>query len=140
MAILGIDYGAKKIGLATSSDGSNLALPLEILINAGKDKVLVRLKEIFEDYNIEKIIVGIPVSMQNKGDEEDSMNDQMKEVLSFIDWLKANVDMEIETEDERLSTKMANSLQKDMANKGEDDAVAAMLILQSHLDRITNNK
>ena len=135
MAILGIDYGAKKIGLATSGQDTNLALPLEVLINTGKDKVLMRLKEIFKDYNIKKIVVGVPTSMQEK-QQGDLQNEQMKEVLSFVDWLKDNVDLSVVVEDERLSTKMANSLGKDLRQKGPDDAVAAMVVLQNYLDRI----
>ena len=42
-------------------------------------------------------------------------------------------------EDERLSTKMANRLEKDLVKKnGGDDPIAAMLVLQSYLDRNNN--
>ena len=140
MAILGIDYGAKKIGLAKSDEENRLALPLDILFDKTKEEILEKLKQIFSEHNIEKIVVGVPVSMQNGGNktfwrQKDLQNEQMKEVLGFINWLKDNIDLPVEIEDERLSTKMANGLRKDLVKKGQDDAVAAMLILQTYLDK-----
>jgi len=144
MSILGIDYGAKKIGLAKSDEQNRLALPLEIIISESKTEILDRLRELCQKENIEKIVVGVPISL--KAEKRDSAmppvsleNKQIRDVLNFVDWLKLNLDVSIEIEDERLSTKMANSLGKGMFKKGmADDAVAAMLILQSYLDK--NNK
>jgi putative Holliday junction resolvase len=143
MSILGIDYGAKKIGLALSDENEVLALPLEILINQNKSEILTRLKEICQSHQVTKIIVGVPLSLQAEKRDTffrpvDLENAQMKEVLDFIDWLKENISLPVEMEDERLSTKMANGLRKDLVKKGPDDAVAAMLILQTYLDK--NNK
>lgn len=140
MSILGIDYGAKKIGLAKSDDEQRLALPLEILANTGRQNVLTRLKEICQEYNIDRIVIGVPISLQSGKQktfwwQKDLQNKQMKEVLEFISWLKDNIDLPIEIEDERLTTKMANGLRKDLVKKGPDDAVAAMLILQTYLDK-----
>ena len=136
MAILGIDYGAKKIGLAISGQNDSMALPLEILSNTGKDDVLKKLQSICQDQEIEKIIIGVPLSLKaDSSEQKDLPNQQLKEVLSFIEWLKDNLDVPIEVEDERLSTKMATGLLKGTEKKGKDDAVAAMLILQTHLDK-----
>jgi len=141
MAILGIDYGAKKIGLAKSDDKQKIALPLEILPNTGKADVLFRLKEVCQQYEISKIVIGVPISLANGKTktfwrQKDLQNKQMKEVLSFVNWVKENIDLPVEIEDERLSTKMANGLRRDLVKKGPDDAVAAMLILQTYLDKL----
>ncbi|MAF14334.1 MAG: Holliday junction resolvase RuvX [Parcubacteria group bacterium] len=141
MAVLGIDYGAKKIGLAKSDEEQKFALPLEILYNSGKTEVLDHLKNICQQYNIKTIVIGVPVSL-HQGEkktfwrQKDLQNKQMKEVLGFVNWLKDNINLPIEIEDERLTTKMANGLRKDLVKKGHDDAVAAMLILQSYLDKV----
>ncbi|OGY45563.1 MAG: hypothetical protein A2731_01480 [Candidatus Buchananbacteria bacterium RIFCSPHIGHO2_01_FULL_39_8] len=140
MSILGIDYGSKKIGIAKSDDKNSLALPLEILSNTSKADVLAKLKLICQQEQVERIIVGVPISLQPDKREtfwrqKDLQNDQMREVLNFVGWLKNNLDLPIEVEDERLSTKMANGLRKDLVKKGPDDAVAAMLILQTYLDK-----
>ena len=142
MSILGIDYGAKKIGLAKSDEKNRFALPFDIIKIDDRDEILARLKDICEKENIEKIVVGVPISLQaEKRDRLDLKNKQMQEVLPFIDWLKLNLPLPIEIEDERLSTKMANSLGKGLVKKGsDDDAVAAMVILQSYLDRLNSDK
>ena len=145
MSILGIDYGRKKIGLAVSDEGHRLALPLEVLIGQNQSQIKARLELICQQNQIEKIIVGVPVSMQNGSKkifwrQVDLQNQQMKKVLNFVNWLKKNLDLPVELEDERLSTKLANGLRRDLVKKGPDDAVAAMLILQSHLDKMKNVK
>ncbi len=141
MAILGIDYGVKKIGLAKSDHYNKIALPLEILINKSREELLFYLKNICTEYGVKKVVVGVPVSMQHSekktfGRQKNLNNKQMQEVLRFVNWLKENIDLPVEIEDERLSTKMAQGLRKGIVKKGPDDAVAAMLILQSYLDRL----
>ncbi|OGY46743.1 MAG: hypothetical protein A3A24_02755 [Candidatus Buchananbacteria bacterium RIFCSPLOWO2_01_FULL_46_12] len=143
MSILGIDYGAKKIGLAKSDQFKKLAVPLGTVFNNSKSEVLAKLKNICQQENIDEIVVGVPVSLStgNSGllREIDFKNQQVKEVLAFIDWLKTNFSLPIGMEDERLSTKMANRLEKDLVKKnGGDDPIAAMLVLQSYLDRNNN--
>ena len=140
MAILGIDYGAKKIGLAKSDEAGKLALPLEVIRFDSEEKTLQKIKTICQEENIKKIIIGVPISLNPEKRDgfwrlKDLQNAQMREVLNFIDWLRKNIDLPIEVEDERLSTKMANGLLKNLVKKGPDDAVAAMLILQTYLDK-----
>lgn len=139
MTILAIDYGAKKIGLAKSDAEESMALPLDIIPHTSKADVLVNIKSICQENNIEKIVIGVPVSLSNGQKdfirEINLENKQMKEVLEFIDWLGKNIDIPIEMEDERLSTKMASGLMKGEMKGQDDDAVAAMLILQNYLDK-----
>lgn len=139
MTILAIDYGAKKIGLAKSDTEQSMALPLDIIPHTSKQEVLEKINNICQENSIEKIVVGVPVSLSNgKKDfirEIGLENKQMKEVLGFIDWLKQNIHLPIEMEDERLSTKLASNMMKGEMKGEDDDAVAAMLILQSYLDR-----
>jgi len=143
MTILGIDYGAKKVGLAISDEKKQMALPLKILLNTDNNQIFDQIKEICEKNSVEKIVVGVPVSMGNGKTKTfwrqvDLQNQQMKEVLNFVNWLKKYLDLSVELEDERLSTKLATGLRRDLVKKGPDDAVAAMLILQSYLDRLNS--
>ena len=126
--LLGIDYGEKRIGLAIADSKMKLAVPLEIIENKGEDFVLEKLNEIVNRESIEKIVVGMPISLSGKEEK------QAEVVKQFVDWLKYNINVEVKTEDERLSTKMVESLAKD--KKVEKDAVAAMIILQSYLDKL----
>lgn len=136
MPVLGIDYGTKKIGLARSDDTTNLALPLEVVPNTSLTAVLDRIKSVCQAHQIDRVVIGVPISLkaeqrQTFWRQKDLQNEQMKTVLRFVEWLQANLDLPIEVEDERLSTKQANR----MGAKGDDDAVAAMLILQTYLDK-----
>lgn len=140
MSILGIDYGAKKIGLAKSDEQNRFALPLAVIKSDDKKEILKRLKEICAEEEIKKIVVGVPVSLRAPSREnllrlKDPRNKQMREVLAFIDWLKENIALPVEIEDERMSSKLAGRLLKGETRKAPDDAVAAMLILQTYLDK-----
>ncbi len=140
MSILGIDYGAKKIGLAKSDDQNKFALPLEIIKSDDRRVIITRLKEIIDSGSIDKIVVGVPIALAAKKPEElfrlkDLQNKQMQEVLAFVEWLRSKIDLPLDVEDERLSSRQALGLIKGSGTKGDDDAVAAMLILQSYLDK-----
>ncbi len=130
MKILGIDYGEKRIGLALADSELTLAVPLEIIENKGTNFVLDKLSEICQKEEIEKIVTGMPITLAG-GESE-----KTREVKRFVDQLKNKLDIDIETEDERLSTKMVDSLAKD--KRKPKDAVSAMIILQSYLDKHVN--
>lgn len=125
MKLLGIDFGQKHLGLAIAEEETGLASPFKVI---GSD--LAVLKKILEEEKIGKIIIGLPKSLGN------SENEQYKEAQAFVELLKQESSLPIETADERLSTVMANRLMGEDKKKGErDDAVAAMLILQGYLDK-----
>ncbi len=130
MKLLGVDYGDKYIGLATADEETKIASPFKILENKGDNFVIEELKKICGEEEIEKIIIGLPMGLANQESE------QFKIVENFIQLLKNNFNIPVETEDERLSTVAANNLIKEYKKKGErDDSVAAMLILQGYLDK-----
>ena len=128
---LAIDYGLKRIGAALGDSQSRIALPYKIIENRSKDFVLSELKDIISNERIDKIIIGMPYELSNGTGN----NPMMKNIKKFVDFLKNNLDIEIIFEDERHTSKIADSLLKGSKNKKRDD-VAASLILQSYLDRI----
>ena len=140
MTILGIDHGAKKIGLAISSEDQRLALPLEIVSATTTEALLERLRTVCQQHQVERIIVGVPLSLkaekrQTFWRQKDFQNQHMRDVLQFVRWLQTALELPVEVEDERLTTRQANRL----GVRGQDDAVAAMLILQTYLDRKIKN-
>ncbi len=133
MSILSIDYGDKKVGLAKSVEGT--AVPLLILENKSRADLLKKIKQVCAENDIEKIIVGLPLSMSGISMcDKDLKNSHLQKVLAFIAELKKSTTISVETEDERLSTKQAASLVQGAKNKSDDD-IAAMLILQNYLDK-----
>lgn len=119
--ILGIDYGQAKVGLAISAD--SLALPLKIIKNT--DNLLQELGEIVTTERIDLVVVGLPLGQM--GEETESS----AKVRSFAKNLQKSLPVPVELFDERLTTAQTKSL----GLKGNDDAHAASLILQSFIDR-----
>lgn len=124
MKLLGIDYGGAKIGLAIADDTIKMAVPFKILRESDHDKQVDLVEEVIKSEEIDLVVVGWPLSLQNQETA------QTKQTAGFIDKLKKQ-NIEVVKEDERLSSKAAQKL-----GIKEDDAVAAMYILQSYLDRL----
>ncbi len=130
MMFLGIDWGERKVGVAIGSDEVKVASPFIILQFGDSEKVIDSLVKIVNEENIEAFVVGQPKSLAGN----DSQN---KKYTDFIDELKG-LGLPVHFEDERFSTSMFNSVKKQYSDTrgGDDDSVAAAVILQSYLDRI----
>jgi putative holliday junction resolvase len=128
MKLLGIDYGTAKVGLAMGDSESGLATPLEIMKNDGDKQLCQEISELVKKESIEKIVVGLPFNPEGRSDE------QIKKTEAFIERLKEMVDIELAYEDERFTTRQAQGLN----NSGDEDDLAAMLILQVYLDKQKN--
>ncbi|MFA6171046.1 MAG: Holliday junction resolvase RuvX [Patescibacteria group bacterium] len=125
MRYLGIDWGKKRIGLAMADSETKMAIPFRVVKNA--DEVIETVKE----EQIEKIIIGLPLTLSGQNGET------AKEAVKFADELKKKTAVTIEVIDERLSSREADALMK--KNIGQErDAVSAMLILQNYLDQNQN--
>lgn len=128
MNYLGVDWGKRKIGLALGNKETKMALPFAIIDTQEKD-YWSKIKKIIQEEQPTAIVVGAPISL--KGGE-------MKNIVwqEFID--KLNVfKLPVILEDERLSSKYAESIAHQLGKKkrADDDDVAAAAILQSYLDR-----
>jgi putative Holliday junction resolvase len=120
---LGIDWGEKRIGLALGDSETKLATPYKT-IASGKEVLDVILEE-----GIDEIIVGKPIKMSGEEKYLDEFN-------NFITDLKNDLAIPVILVDERLSSKAADALVGNKKTKAGRDEIAAMLILQSYLDKI----
>lgn len=123
--LLGIDYGDKKIGLSVSAN--SLALPLAVLEN--NVEFSTKLQQLIASEKISKLIVGLPLG--SLGEETDAS----EKVREFVRRLRTTIQIEVDYYDERLTTAQVKSLKI----RGEDDAHAAAILLQSYLDRNVHN-
>ncbi|MBI4139231.1 Holliday junction resolvase RuvX [Candidatus Uhrbacteria bacterium] len=130
MRILGIDYGTKRIGIALGDTETRIASPWTVLTVDSKLDVLRRLHDMIELEQIERVVVGVP-RHQKAGKTSDRT---IKEIQSFINDVRAQ-GVEVETEDESLTTKMAAVQMQERGEKGKRDDLAAAAILQSWLDK-----
>lgn len=127
--VLGIDYGAAKVGLAVADCETKIAFVLGTLKN-GKD-FLSSLWEIIKKENIDKIIIGIPSYASRK--EVMYEGEKLGETI-----MKELPEIKVEYQNEMFTTKMAQNklVERGVRNvKKHDDEEAARIILQSWLDR-----
>ena len=120
---LGIDYGTVRIGLAIGDSETKLAMPFNVVKNI--DEVVT----IINDEEIEEIVIGAPLTMNNE------LGHMKTEVDQFIKLLESKINLPIIIIDERLSSKGADALVGNKKTKADRDAIAAMIILQTFFDR-----
>jgi putative Holliday junction resolvase len=130
--LLAIDYGEKKIGLAIGDSETKIASPFRILVN--NKELMDKLKEICRKEEIDKIVIGLPVGLKGTNTE------QTKLVLNFIEKVKKSLGLEVIEQDEKFSSMYAQKLLRETKAKHLDDDVAAMIVLQSHLDEVRRPK
>ena len=131
--ILGIDFGRARIGVAVSDELGLLAHPVET-ISAVHGNPAARIAQIVKEKSVRLIIIGVPRHMNGE------IGESAADALAFADKLRAVVECDVVTQDERLSTVAANralrqSGRKSRETRGYVDQVAAQVILQSYLDR-----
>jgi len=132
MRLLGIDYGTKKIGIALGDTESNLASPWMVLENKGHGDAIKQIKLICEREGVERVVLGMPHALR----DPQAVNDQLRSVERFAADLRAH-EMPVDEADEALTSAEARHY---VQPGQQDDAVAAAIMLQAHLDQIQNSK
>lgn len=134
---MGLDVGDKTIGVALSDPMFLLANALETIKRKKASVDIERIKELVEENDVNLIVVGLPKNMNN------TIGPQAMRVISFVDLLKKQVDVEVVYEDERMTTIQSEAVLMDMEVRRENrkkyiDKIAATFILQTYLDRRKN--
>ena len=137
MRILGIDYGDARVGIAITDELNITAQGLETIVRQGSDKVILRrLDEIFNQYEVETIVVGMPLNMNG------TMSERGKITQEFIHKLKCKYNKKkIEIVDERLTTVEAHRTMNFLdINKNKKrnivDTISAVYILETYLNKV----
>ena len=135
--ILAIDLGEKRIGFALSDPLGIIAQPLCTIEWKGIDNLVKVLQDYITEYKINDMVIGIPYTLKGK------LSDKTKEVLDIKTKLEKKLNIKINEEDERLTTKMANASLVAMGkspskSRNKIDQLAAVFILQSYIERIKN--
>lgn len=140
--ILGLDVGSKTVGVAVSDPFGWTAQGLEIIqINEAKEQFgLERLGEIIDEYEASAIVVGLPKNMDG------TIGDRAIASQNYGELITEKFALPVIYQDERLTTAQANRMmieEGDVSRKKRKqviDKLAAMMILQSYLDRQANMK
>jgi len=122
--VMALDYGAVRCGVALSDPSGTLATPLPVVERAGTKKGLARVAALVADHGVERVVVGLPLTLA--GDE----GEQASETRDFALRLGRRVTVPIELYDERLTTVQADRV----GGSADADSRAAAHLLEAFLD------
>ena len=131
--ILGLDLGSKTIGVAISDD---LFLTAQVLTSIKRTvlaKDLADILALVNEYQVQEIVVGLPINMDG------TKGESARQAEAFIEKLRETFQIKIIPWDERLSTVAAERilLEGDLSRKKRRkviDRLSAAIILQGYLD------
>jgi putative Holliday junction resolvase len=135
--ILALDLGEKRVGVALSDPTQTIAQPLETILYSTAKALISYLFKILEKYEIEKIIVGHPLTLKGKSSHK------TLEIEKIFNKLKLELTIPMQLFDERLTTILAHGTMRQLDKKpsmerDKIDQLAAMHLLQNYLDREFN--
>jgi putative Holliday junction resolvase len=147
-AILAIDYGRARIGLAVADASVRLARPLDTLVRVNRNEDMRRIRELVRKHTVKQIVVGLPLRLDG------TRGEMAEEAERFARRVQKQIGIPVELVDERLTSWEAERLleetqgrvlheekpwgragSKKSAWKPSVDAMAAAVILKDYLER-----
>ena len=136
MSIMGLDFGTSTVGVAISDSMLITALPIETITRKGENKLrrtYARIKELIEEYSVDRIVVGEPKNMNGTDSEMSELAED------FAEELEKKTGLPVEMWDERMTTMTAGKVLQAAGIKGANkkkyvDKLAASIILQGYLN------
>ena len=138
MRIMGLDYGSKTVGVAMSDPLGITAQAVETIWRKDENKLrktCARIEELISEYEVERIVLGLPKHMNN------DLGERAEKALAFGEMVKRRTGLEVVMWDERLTTVEAertlieNNVRREN-RKQYIEKIAAVFILQGYLDSI----
>ena len=135
--LMGLDYGDSRTGVAVSDLLGITAQGVESIKHTSDKQLLERLKILINEYQVKKIVIGLPLNMNSTSGQ------RVEKTKKFIEKLKAEFGLEVVTIDERLTTVASHRTMTELGvnkNKKKNivDMMSAVLILQMYMDRTKN--
>ena len=136
MRIMGLDYGTKTVGVAVSDPLGITAQAVETVTRKDENKLrktCARIEELVAEYEVEKIVLGLPKHMNN------DIGDRAEKSMQFGEMIGRRTGLEVVMWDERLTTVEAERTLIETGIRREHrkqyvDQIAAVFILQGYLD------
>lgn len=135
MVVLGVDLGAKRIGLAVSDPEGRIAFPAGALESRGRARDVAAIADVVKQRGAGCVVIGLPVHMSGRRGPEAAA------ALKFAEELAKKAGVPVETLDERWTSLEAERSLREMGRtskkreRGEVDEIAATLLLRSFLER-----
>lgn len=135
MRILAVDLGDARIGLAISDILGITANPLETYKRKGDHRDAEYVAKLANDRQCQRIVLGLPINMDG------TEGIRVEKTRAFAEEIKQHTSIEIDYEDERLTTVAAESVLIEAGVRREKrkeviDKLAATIILRSYMDRV----
>jgi len=136
--IAALDYGKVRIGFAVTDEAKIIVqTPIPPLRN--DKQFFKKIKQTVKDLNIEKIIVGLPVALSG------GQTAQTEETQGFVDELRNQLQISIETADERLTSKFSQNMLRESGLSAKEqkqyiDNQSAQIILTNYLKQHEHKK
>ena len=135
---MGLDYGTKTVGVAVSDALGITAQGVETVTRKSNKKLrqtLARIEALIEEYEVSKIVLGLPKNMNN------TLGERAEETKEFQAMLQRRTGLEVVLWDERLTTVAAERVLMESKVRRENrkkyiDKIAAVFILQGYLDSL----
>ena len=139
---MGLDYGTKTVGVAVSDALGITAQGVETVTRKSNKKLrqtLARIEALIEEYEVSKIVLGLPKNMNN------TLGERVEKTLAFKEMLERRTNLPVVMWDERLTTYAAEQILIESGVRRENrksviDKIAAVLILQGYLDYLSNSR
>ena len=130
--LIGFDFGERRIGVAVGETSTGIANPLGAIEESANDARFAAIGRIVDEWQPAAFVVGRPRHA------DDSEHAVAKLAEKFARRLEAHYHLPVEFVDETLSSAIAESQLRETrtraTRKGDVDALAAAIILQSWLD------
>lgn len=142
MRIMGLDFGSKTVGVAVSDALLLTAQGVEIIRRKEENKLrrtLARIEELILEYEVDRIVLGLPMHMNGTEGVRAELTGEFKEKL------ERRTGLPVILWDERLTTVAADRSMMEAGIRREHrkdyvDMIAAVFILQGYLDRLGNER
>lgn len=131
---MSVDYGDVRTGIAFCDKNEILASPFTVIKESYQPKLIDKIVEIALAEKAEKIVIGLPRNMDG------SFGYRCDQCKALGDEIAKKIDIEIDYEDERLTTVIAYDVLSGNNVRGKKrketvDAVSAVMILQGYIDK-----
>jgi putative Holliday junction resolvase len=135
--VLGVDLGARRVGLAISDPGRIISSPLETLAMESETALVSRLVRLCREKEVTTVVIGLPLSAD--GSEGPGCARARRIAGKMIE-----AGIAAELVDESWSSRDAEQVLKEMGKnrrtaKEKVDAIAASLILRDYLEGVSRS-
>jgi putative Holliday junction resolvase len=122
--VMALDYGSARTGVAVSDPTGTLARPIGVVAQAGSENGLAELARLAREEDVERVVVGLPLTMRG------TRGEQAAETERFVEVLRDVLEVSVELFDERFTTDLAQQT----AGAAPEDALAAAHLLSTYLE------